>query len=67
MQNALNLNRDPANGFDLDTSDAGALLPSLTTTVADVITILRDGLGALSFPKGAIILTGSLLLLYNRG
>jgi hypothetical protein len=54
VQNALNLNRDPANGSGLDTSGAGAF-PPLPATVADVVATLGAGLVALSFPEGAMI------------
>jgi hypothetical protein len=51
----------------LNISGTGAFLPLLPVTMANVITTFRVRLAALSFPIRAIILTGSLLLLYNRG
>ena len=40
---------------------------SIDSFVADVVATLRIRLDILFFPEEAIMLTGSLLLLYNRG
>jgi len=48
MQNTLNLNREPINGSDLDTSGAIAFTAAVAVTTVAVEAIFRVGLAALS-------------------
>jgi hypothetical protein len=50
VQNALNLNLEPANGSGLDTFGAVAFTAAVVVATVAVNTMLRVGLAALSLP-----------------
>jgi hypothetical protein len=50
VQNTLNLNREPANGSDLDTLGTVAFAAAVAVTAITVDAIFRVGLTALSLP-----------------
>jgi hypothetical protein len=50
VQNTLNLNREPTNGFDLNISGAVAFITAVAVITVAIKAILRIGLIALSFP-----------------
>jgi hypothetical protein len=55
VQNALNLDREPANGSGLDTLGAVAFTAAVAVAAVAVEAILRVGLAALSFPLPDIL------------
>jgi hypothetical protein len=55
VQNALNLNREPANGSGLNTSGTIAFTTAVAVTTVAVEAILRVGLTALSLPLPNIL------------
>jgi hypothetical protein len=55
VQNTLNLNREPTNGSDLDTSGTVAFAAAVAVTAVAVEAILRVGLAALSLPLPDIL------------
>jgi hypothetical protein len=55
VQNALNLNREPANGSGLDTLGAVAFAAAVAVTAVAVEVMLRVGLAALSLPLPDIL------------
>jgi hypothetical protein len=55
VQNALNLNREPANSSGLDTSGTVAFITAVAVAAVAVEAILRTGLAALSLPRPDIL------------
>jgi hypothetical protein len=55
VQNALNLNREPANSSGLNTSGAVAFTAAVAVAAVTVEAILRVGLAALSLPLPDIL------------
>jgi hypothetical protein len=55
MQNALNLNREPANGSSLDTLGTVAFAAAVAVATVAVNAILGVGLAALSLPLPDIL------------
>jgi hypothetical protein len=55
VQNALNLNREPANGSNLDILDTIAFAAAVAVTTVTIKVILRVGLTALSLPLSDIL------------
>jgi hypothetical protein len=55
VQNALNLNREPANGSDLNTLGTVAFTAAVTVAAITIKAILRVGLAALSLPLPDIL------------
>jgi hypothetical protein len=50
VQNTLNLNREPANGFGLDISGVVAFTAAVAVTAVTINIMLRVELAALSLP-----------------
>jgi hypothetical protein len=55
VQNTLNLNREPANGSNLDTLDTVAFTAAVAVAAVAMEAILRIGLTALSLPLPDIL------------